>query len=180
MAAQDQWPTLLAAEGLAAGTARQPLGMVQGVRLSCADLLCWARLRYGMAIVPTSACTLNCDLDMKPRERKPEIVYRIISRKSGQPCGSYSRACCDEYDFYSPEEARESNVHGMFKPKWKYAIAKYRVTYELLDPDVDGPAPPTPPLCECNGGSIMESIYKTMACDKQCDFRAENALRDSK
>lgn len=78
---------------------------------------------------------------MKPREKKPEIVYRIIQRgnegfgKAGEAIGSYSRAYCDEYDFRSAGEARQANCHGEFEDKGKYAIAKYRVTYELLDPD---------------------------------------------
>jgi len=75
---------------------------------------------------------------MKPREMKPEIVYRIIDRDSGSPVGSYSRAYCDEYDFRSASEAREANVHGEFRDKKKYAIAKYRVAYTLLDDDVGG------------------------------------------
>ena len=72
---------------------------------------------------------------MKPRERKPEIVYRIIDRESGYTRGSYSRACCDEYDFASVSDARTANCHGMFKDKKKFAIARYRVTYELLEED---------------------------------------------
>ncbi len=72
---------------------------------------------------------------MKPREKKPEIVYRIIGRESGEVEGSYSRAYCNEYDFRSIEEARRANCHGMFEDKEKYAIAKYRVSYDLLDPD---------------------------------------------
>ena len=74
---------------------------------------------------------------MKPAEKKPEIVYRIIERRTGEPVGSYSRAYCDEYDFRSVEEARRANVHGIFEDKAQYAIAKYRVTYELLEPDAD-------------------------------------------
>ena len=73
---------------------------------------------------------------MKPREKKPEIIYRIIERADGTSVGSYSRAYCDEYDFRSAEEARHANCHGLFLSKEVYAIAKYRVTYELLDPDV--------------------------------------------
>lgn len=76
---------------------------------------------------------------MKPAEKKPTIVYRIIDRKTGKAVGSYSRACCDEYDFESIEWARSANVHGMFEDKGKYAIAKYRVVYELLDGDADQP-----------------------------------------
>jgi len=72
---------------------------------------------------------------MKPREKKPEIIYQIIDRKTGMSIGSYSRAYCDEYDFRSVEEARRANVHGIFEDQEKYAIAKYRVTYTLLDPD---------------------------------------------
>jgi len=72
---------------------------------------------------------------MKPREKKPEIVFRIIERDTGLAIGSYSRAYCDEFDFYTVEEARNANVHDAFQDREKYAIAKYRVTYELLDPD---------------------------------------------
>lgn len=79
---------------------------------------------------------------MKPREKKPEIVHRIIDRASGEAIGSYSRACCNEYDFRSVEEARSANVHGLFQDRVAYAIATYRLTYELLNPDTDG-APAT-------------------------------------
>ncbi len=75
---------------------------------------------------------------MKPRERKPGIVCRIIGRETGQCHGSYSRACCDEVDFRSVEEARSANVNGMFKDKEVYKIAKYKVTYELIEDDCDG------------------------------------------
>jgi len=74
---------------------------------------------------------------MKPREKKPETVFRIIDRESGDPVGSYSRAYCDEYDFESAERARSANVHGAFKDRGKYKIAKYLVTYELIEDDVE-------------------------------------------
>lgn len=70
---------------------------------------------------------------MKPKEKKPETVFRIIDVASGEAVGSYSRAYCDEYDFASAHEARSANCHGIFKDRGKYKIAKYRVTYELLD-----------------------------------------------
>jgi hypothetical protein len=76
---------------------------------------------------------------MKPREKKPEIVFRIIDRADGKPMGSYSRACCNEYDFTSPTSARHANCHGMFQNKEKYSIAKYKVTYTLIEEDVDNP-----------------------------------------
>lgn len=74
---------------------------------------------------------------MKPKEKKPEIVFRIIDKETGEPKGSYSRAYCDEFDFTSVEDARTANCHGMFEDKKKYRIAKYRVTYELIDDNVD-------------------------------------------
>jgi hypothetical protein len=76
---------------------------------------------------------------VKPREKKPEIVHRIIYRATGEVVGSYSRAYCEEYDFRSVEEARNANVHGLFQDKAAYAIARYRVVYELVDADADGP-----------------------------------------
>lgn len=70
---------------------------------------------------------------MKPKEKKPEIVYRIIDKETGEAVGSYSRAYCDEFDFSSESEARHANVHGVFEDKEKYDIAKYKVTYELIE-----------------------------------------------
>lgn len=70
---------------------------------------------------------------MKPREKKPEIVFRIIDRSNGEAVGSYSRAYCDEFDFKSVEEARKANVHGIFEDTNKYKVAKYRVNYELIE-----------------------------------------------
>ena len=81
---------------------------------------------------------------MKPVEKKTEIVFRIISKNNGQLCGSYSRVYCDESDFTSVESARTANYYGMFKDKSKYKIAKYRVTYELLDDDCDNAEPIKP------------------------------------
>lgn len=70
---------------------------------------------------------------MKPREKKPETVFRIIDGATGDAVGSYSRAYCDEYDFNSAKEARNANYYGLFKDTEKYKIAKYKVTYELID-----------------------------------------------
>lgn len=72
---------------------------------------------------------------MKPREKKPSTIFRIIDRSTGEAKGSYSRACCDEYDFSSVSEARHANCHGIFMDKEKYAIAEYRVIYELVKTD---------------------------------------------
>ena len=72
---------------------------------------------------------------MKPKEKKPETVFRIISNSTGESVGSYSRAYCDEYDFNSVSDARTANCHGMFEDKEKYSISKYRVTYELIETD---------------------------------------------
>ncbi len=74
---------------------------------------------------------------MKPSEKKPETVFRIIDRKTGDAVGSYSRACHDEYDFKSANEARTANCHGGFEYREQYKIAKYTVTYTLIDDDCD-------------------------------------------
>lgn len=62
-------------------------------------------------------------------------MYRIIN-SDGVAQGSYSRACCDEYDFESVEQARNANCHGVFLSP-QFTIAKYRVTYELLTDDAE-------------------------------------------
>ena len=74
---------------------------------------------------------------MKPKEKKPETVFRIIDTKTGAAVGSYSRSYCDEYDFTSPQAARTANCHRMFEDRKKYKIAKYRVIYELIEDDCD-------------------------------------------
>lgn len=74
---------------------------------------------------------------MKLKEKKPETVFRIINRNSGEAVGSYSRAYCNEYNFSSVSEARNANCHGMFEDKEKYKIAKYKVTYTLIEDDCE-------------------------------------------
>lgn len=78
---------------------------------------------------------------MKPAEKKPARVFRIINRANGQAVGSYSRTYCDEYDFNSVREARTANYHGEFEKKKKYSIAEYEVTYKLINPDCDKEEP---------------------------------------
>lgn len=72
------------------------------------------------------------------KEIKPEEVFRVIDRDTGHPVGSYNRAYSDVIDFGSVSDARSANCHGVFQDKRKYKVAKYRVTYELIDDDVDG------------------------------------------
>jgi len=64
-------------------------------------------------------------------------IFKIINRETGEPTGSYSRGYHDVFEFDSASHARNANCHGMFEDKEKYAIAKYRVTYELLNDDCD-------------------------------------------
>ncbi len=75
---------------------------------------------------------------MKPREKKPQRVFRIINRKTGEAVGSYSRAYCDEFDFDSAEQARSANCYEIFKNKDEYNIAEYEVTYRLVNPNCEG------------------------------------------
>lgn len=74
---------------------------------------------------------------MKPKEIKPEHIYRIIDRKTGESAHSYSVACGEEYDFCSVYAARIARIDGMVWDKEQYAIAKYKVTYKLLDEDCE-------------------------------------------
>jgi len=74
---------------------------------------------------------------MKPKEKKPETVFRIIDRSTGEAQGSYSRAYHDEFDFRSVYEARLANCHGIFTDESKYRIAKYKVTYTLINDDCE-------------------------------------------
>jgi hypothetical protein len=66
------------------------------------------------------------------------IVYRIITRSTGEAVEAYSRGDDNGYGFSSPEKARDANVHGVFQDKEKYQINKYRVVYQLIQYDVDG------------------------------------------
>lgn len=70
---------------------------------------------------------------MEPKENQAQIVYRIINKGTGEATGSYSRACHDEYDFNSVYNARIANCHGMFTNEDRFKIAKYKVTYELIE-----------------------------------------------
>ena len=67
----------------------------------------------------------------------PHDVYRIVDRRTGHPVAVYSRSYHDELDFASPEDARSANCHDIHKDRATYAVAKYRVTYTLIEPDAD-------------------------------------------
>ena len=74
---------------------------------------------------------------METKVKQPETVYQIIDKKSGRAQGVYSRGYGDEYDFSSVSSARSANVHNIYQDKNQYRIAKYRVTYELIEEDCD-------------------------------------------
>ena len=65
---------------------------------------------------------------MKPVEEKPTEVFRIIDRKTGEAVGSYT-------DVESINDAIFANCNGIFEARQLYKIAKYRVTYELINDD---------------------------------------------
>ena len=69
---------------------------------------------------------------MKPKNKE---VFMIHDRESGEAQGVYSRSYHDEYEFSSAECARSSNCHGIYEDKDKFRIARYRVTYELIEED---------------------------------------------
>ena len=67
-------------------------------------------------------------------------VFTIVDRKVGHRQGAYSRACRTEYEFDTLHSAKNSNVHGKYKNRAKYKIQKWKVTYELIEDDVDKPS----------------------------------------
>lgn len=74
---------------------------------------------------------MSCQLDHE--------VFKIVDRETGGVQGAYSRAYRTEYEFKSVSEARSSNCHGMYRDKAKFKIQKWKVSYELVDDDVDPP-----------------------------------------
>ena len=68
-------------------------------------------------------------------KNEEKIVYRIKDRKTGEQGEVYDRSCRMTYEFESVHEARKASVYGTFENKEKYRIEKYRITYELIDPD---------------------------------------------
>ena len=67
-----------------------------------------------------------------------KIVYRVINKNGDTVELVYNRAYHMESDFNSVESARCSSCHDIYKDKGQYRIAKYRVTYELIEEDFDG------------------------------------------
>jgi len=65
---------------------------------------------------------------MKPAEKKPENVFCLIDRQSGKAVGGAL--------FDSAAHARSAHRRGMFQDTGIYGVVEYRVTYELIDPDV--------------------------------------------
>ena len=66
-------------------------------------------------------------------------IFKIINRVNGTLEGAYSRAYHTEYEFDSVNEARASNVNDVYQNRARYKIQKWKVTYELIDDDVDPP-----------------------------------------
>ena len=66
-------------------------------------------------------------------DTKEKIVYRISDRNTGETLGSGGTTYRIEYDFHSPNDARQ-----LCDNKFVCKVSKYRVTYELIDDDVDG------------------------------------------
>lgn len=64
-----------------------------------------------------------------------KFVFRIFDREKGTIQSAYSRSYQNEFDFDSVSDARNSNCHDIFQDKKKYRIAKYKVTFELIEED---------------------------------------------
>lgn len=65
-------------------------------------------------------------------------IYKIVDKETNKTISVYIPPTSrDVEEFESIEDARTSNCHDIYKDKEKYRIEKYKVTYELIDPDCD-------------------------------------------
>lgn len=66
--------------------------------------------------------------------------FVLVDRASGKPVDVYMNVMAHHQMFFdSPEEARESNCHGIYKDKTKYAVMEVQI--ETVKEDVDQPTP---------------------------------------
>ena len=76
-----------------------------------------------------------------PMENEGEQItntfYRIIERATGKAVPCFHWPAHDQYNFSSPEEARNSNCHGIFKDKEKYSIAKFTRVSKTICSEVE-------------------------------------------
>jgi hypothetical protein len=68
---------------------------------------------------------------------KDKIVYQIHDRKDDEVQYVYSRSYHNVSEFGSTSSARSSNCYDIYENKEKYRIAKYKVTYELIEEDCE-------------------------------------------
>ena len=63
-------------------------------------------------------------------------VYKIYNTESKKEEQVYNRSYTNQTEFSSPSEARRSNCWDIYQDRDQYKIRKYKVTYELIDEDV--------------------------------------------
>ncbi len=71
--------------------------------------------------------------DREHGDKCEKVVCKIFDKEAGTYEGVYSRACHDEFEFTSEEDARSSNCHDIYEDKERYDIHKYKVTYERIE-----------------------------------------------
>lgn len=64
-----------------------------------------------------------------------KTVFTLHDRVTDEQQVSYSRACHNEEEWSSADNARHSNVHGEYCDTEKYRVRKWKVTYTLLEDD---------------------------------------------
>jgi len=69
--------------------------------------------------------------------KREYFIYRLVDRQTEKTISVYNRSYHDVWDFSSAENAREANVHGIYRDKSKFKVAKLRVTEELIEEDCD-------------------------------------------
>jgi hypothetical protein len=61
-------------------------------------------------------------------------IYRIFNAKTQKYEGVYQRGYHDQYDFGSPDEARNSNVHGIYQSQ-TFEIHEFEIDEILTNRD---------------------------------------------
>ena len=68
---------------------------------------------------------------------KEVFMIHTKNDSKNKPIGVYSGSCHNDFEFGSASSARRANCHGIYEDKKRYKINKYKVTYTLIEEDVE-------------------------------------------
>ena len=61
--------------------------------------------------------------------KQRDIRVKLWDKEEKRYVGAYSRACHDEVEWPTEEEARASNIHHIYKDKNRYEAHEFEVQY---------------------------------------------------